>query len=38
MRTWKGDMLIADLDQLENGAHQKFILEESKRKEYGFSH
>ena len=35
-RTWKGDMLIADLDELENGAHQKFILEESKRKEYGY--
>ena len=35
-RTWKGDMLIPDLDELEIGAHQKFILEESKRKEYGY--
>ena len=29
---WKGDILIADLEDLENWMHQIFILEESTRK------
>ena len=31
---WKGDILIADLEDLENWMHQKFILEESSRKKF----
>ena len=31
---WKGDILMADLEDLENWMHQIFLVEESTRKNY----